>query len=500
VAAPATATFKVVATGTSATFTYQWYVGGVAIPSATAASYTTSATSISMSGNSYTVTVSNGVSPAATSTAAVLTVTNTAASITTEPLSQTVVAPATATFTVAAAGYPANFTYQWNLGGTAITGATSATYTTPATTVAMSGDSYTVTVSNGTGTPVTSTPAILTVNASAQPLSPDQTVFEGFTLDPASSNECYYVLPYTGSAVSGTDYLDYNTLQLTASPSTSTQQVTNSALADIATIPIPSGYIPDRYLVNGIIYLSSGPAWIRRFSYPSAAVAGITGGVQVDLLDSTGSTTVVTYLNSGYSQVSLTGAVTAAPTDFVNFFSPLFYNATPLVNPAANWASGAAYEKFTSTFVNDTYFVFDYSTTQTASLTPLPAAANTTLAAAITATAGIHVSSDDVTYTLANGSIATINGVSTCTASVLRPNGPTIYRTTPAYITFYQLTIGGVTSVYLGEVIKAGTVSGGNPYAPAPGQDSPAQLNYTMQYQLRLNNAAVTSLTSAVTF
>jgi hypothetical protein len=339
-----------------------------------------------------------------------------------------------------------------------------------------------------------------TTTPAAPTLSADQSVFEGFSLAPASSNECYYVLPYTGAAVSGTDYLDYNTAQLTASPSTGAQQVTSSALADIATVPIPSGYVPDRYLVNGTIYLSSGPSWIRRFSYPSGAVAGITGGVQVQLMDVSGSTTLATYVNSGYSMVSLTGAVNAAPSDFVNYFSPLFYNAAPLVNPAATWTSGAAYEKFTSTFVNDTYFIFDFATSQTASLTPLPAADNTTLAAAITATAGIHVSSDNLTYTLANGSIATINGVPTYTASVQRPNGPTLYRTTPAYVTFYQLTIGGVTSVYLGEVIKAGTLSGGNPYAPGAGLDSPAQLNYTMQYQLRLNSAAVTSLKSAVTF
>ncbi len=85
--------------------------------------------------------------------------------ITTEPSSQTVTAPATATFTLAATGTPAP-TYQWNLGESAISGATSATYTTPATTMAMSGGSYTCSVTNAAGT-VTSTAATLTVNASA---------------------------------------------------------------------------------------------------------------------------------------------------------------------------------------------------------------------------------------------------------------------------------------------------------------------------------------------
>ena len=81
-----------------------------------------------------------------------------------QPLSVTVTAPATATFSVAAVGYPP-LTYQWYLGTTAIPGATTATYTTPATTTAMNGNIYTVIVSNGFGDTMTSAPAVLTVNA-----------------------------------------------------------------------------------------------------------------------------------------------------------------------------------------------------------------------------------------------------------------------------------------------------------------------------------------------
>ena len=54
-------------------------------------------------------------------------------------------------------------TYQWNLNGQAIAGATSATYTTPPTTLLMLGQSYTVTVANPAGT-VTSSAATLTVD------------------------------------------------------------------------------------------------------------------------------------------------------------------------------------------------------------------------------------------------------------------------------------------------------------------------------------------------
>ena len=82
--------------------------------------------------------------------------------ITAQPQSQTVTAPTPATFSVTATGSPAP-TYQWNLAGTAIPGAVSASYTTPATTSAMNGASYTVTVTNSAGSVTSSPPAILTV-------------------------------------------------------------------------------------------------------------------------------------------------------------------------------------------------------------------------------------------------------------------------------------------------------------------------------------------------
>src|SRR2546423_13196623 len=85
--------------------------------------------------------------------------------ITTQPASQTVTAGQTATFTVGATG-PAPLSYQWRKSGTAISGATAPTYTTPATTSADSGSQFTVVVSNTAGS-VTSNAATLTVNASA---------------------------------------------------------------------------------------------------------------------------------------------------------------------------------------------------------------------------------------------------------------------------------------------------------------------------------------------
>jgi hypothetical protein len=96
-----------------------------------------------------------------------------APTITTQPQSQTVTAGQTAAFTVVASGTtPLN--YQWSKNSTAIGGATSNSYTTPATTTGDSGSSFTVTVSN-TASSVTSSAATLTVNAAS--LTPQTITF-----------------------------------------------------------------------------------------------------------------------------------------------------------------------------------------------------------------------------------------------------------------------------------------------------------------------------------
>ena len=86
-----------------------------------------------------------------------------APSITTQPSSQTITAGQTATFSVTATG-TAPLSYQWSQNGTAISGATSSSYTTPAETTSASGAQFTVVVSNTAGN-ATSSAATLTVNA-----------------------------------------------------------------------------------------------------------------------------------------------------------------------------------------------------------------------------------------------------------------------------------------------------------------------------------------------
>jgi Ig-like domain-containing protein len=88
-----------------------------------------------------------------------------APTITTQPTSQTVSVGQTASFSVAASG-TAPLSYQWNKDGTAISGAISSSYTTPATAASDNGALFTVVVSNSAGS-VTSSAATVTVSNGA---------------------------------------------------------------------------------------------------------------------------------------------------------------------------------------------------------------------------------------------------------------------------------------------------------------------------------------------
>jgi outer membrane protein assembly factor BamB len=74
-----------------------------------------------------------------------------APTITTQPVDQSVGVGQTATFSVASTGTPAP-TYQWQKNGTAISGATSATYTTPPVASGDNGATFLVVVTNSAGT------------------------------------------------------------------------------------------------------------------------------------------------------------------------------------------------------------------------------------------------------------------------------------------------------------------------------------------------------------
>ncbi len=203
---------------------YQWSLNDVPIPNATSATYTVPAAAAGDAGN-YSVTVTNGAG-SVTSNIAVVAVGST---ITSNPANLTVLPTQTAMFAVAAQGLPP-FTYQWYQiasgasSGTAIPGATSSTYITPAVDTTYSGDQYYAIVADSCATPLTSAAATLTVVAGnaaptiiTQPVG--ETVAPGDTTSftvvasgtPALAYQ-WYVIPAgqtTGVLVSGATSASY---------------------------------------------------------------------------------------------------------------------------------------------------------------------------------------------------------------------------------------------------------------------------------------------------
>ena len=158
------ATFSVVATGTGP-FTYQWKKNGSDIAGATSSTYTTPAIGSGDNGAQFSVVVSNSAGKVTSSNAVLSDV-----AIGTQPSAQSATTSKTATFSVVATG-TGPFTYQWKKNGNNIDGATTSTYTTPATSIGDNNALYSVVVSNSAGT-VSSSTATLSVLAPRYTLVP----------------------------------------------------------------------------------------------------------------------------------------------------------------------------------------------------------------------------------------------------------------------------------------------------------------------------------------
>ncbi|ABE37240.1 hypothetical protein DR64_8423 [Paraburkholderia xenovorans LB400] len=318
--------------------------------------------------------------------------------------------------------------------------------------------------------------------ANQSTLSADQKTFEQFALAPNASYSIDWSLPISGTPTNGVNHLYESHASIAASPSTGGKQPLNgSAPTSIAnSLSLPTTFAVGRYLIKGAIVVGSGS--LNNVSYRGT-------GIEVDTLAADGVTVVESQLRSNLSVVPLNGAVKAAPANLAQWFNSLYYNPS-LLGASSSWTPGAAYLQYTATEVADTYTVADYAGSTTSNA-PNPVASGTTISA-LMAAGGISSSVDGTTYTLTNGSVSFINGVTTYIASAVRPN-----LTTPTYRTYYELN----GNVYAGNLIKAGTVLGGNAYpVAAPGTSTGYTLNYSQQYQIRLNAMAVASLRTAVTF
>jgi hypothetical protein len=140
-----------------------------------------------------------------------------APSISSQPVSRTVTAGQSASFTVTASGTGVSF--QWKKNGAAISGATSSSYNTPATTMSDNGAQFSCVVSNSMGS-MTSNAANLTVNAAtvapsitSQPAS--RTVTAGqtasFSVSVSGSAPFTYQWKKNGAAINGAVSSSYAT-------------------------------------------------------------------------------------------------------------------------------------------------------------------------------------------------------------------------------------------------------------------------------------------------
>ncbi len=171
-----------------------------------------------------------------------------APTISTQPVNQSVLAGATATFSVTATG-TAPLTYQWKKGGTAIAGATSSSYTTPATVVGDSGASFTVTVTNSAGA-ITSSAATLTVTPTATVLAYTDPTTGTYQLkkNAALSTATHLVLELVGPATTGCG--------VSATFSADTTKVT--------WVDVPAGGTTTAFVANGTAFALGTPPQILK--------------------------------------------------------------------------------------------------------------------------------------------------------------------------------------------------------------------------------------------
>jgi len=490
-----TATFSVVASGNPAP-TYQWNLGGVAIGGATGSSYTTPAATLAMNGNSYTVTVGNGIGSAVTSAPAILTVTN-AAAITTQPTAQTVTAPAPATFTVVASGSPAP-SYQWNLNGTAIAGATSASYTTPATSLGMNGNSYTVTVGNGVGAPVTSAPALLTVDvAAAITVQPIGTVVIApapgtFTVTASGNPAPTYQWNLNGTAIAGATGASYTTPATTLAMDQSSYTVTvsngigspvtsSAALLSVKTGPV----ITTQPIATTVVAPATATFTVAATGNPAPAYQWSLNGTTIPGATSASYTTPATSLalNGGIYTVSVSNGVGTAVTSNAAL---LTVDAAPAITtqPASVAVNAPSTATFTVVATGNPAVTYQWNLGGT----PIGGATSASYTTPATSTA---MDQNSYTVTVSNGigspvtSNAAILSVHTGPVITAQPQGVTV--TAPATATFSVTATGNPAPSY------QWSVNG----VSIPGATSASYTTPATTLAMEFNNYAVT-LTNGV--
>ncbi|HVP32493.1 MAG TPA: chitobiase/beta-hexosaminidase C-terminal domain-containing protein, partial [Steroidobacteraceae bacterium] len=248
-----------------------------------------------------------------TDTASQVTSAAVAPQISAQPQNVTVNSGETATFSVTATG-TAPLSYQWMKDSTAISSssATSASYTTPATTSSDNGASFTVMVTNSAGT-ITSSAATLTVNSSSNPPAATPT----FSV-PAGTYSSAQSVKLACSTASSTIYYTTDGTTPTHSSKVYSAVISVSSTETLEAICTASGYTDSAvasaaYTISGTTPVAATPT----FSVPAGTYSSAQS---VKLACSTASSTIYYTTNGStptHSSSVYSAAISVASTETI---------------------------------------------------------------------------------------------------------------------------------------------------------------------------------------
>lgn len=313
--------FAMLTASSGAGFSYQWYVGGVPIPGAVSSTYSAG------SAGAYQVSISNAAGCNATSIAKNISVNPVITAITTSAGSYVMCSGASITLDATTG---AGLSYQWELGGTPIAGATAASYT------ATGGGDFTVVVTNTAGC---SGSATATVTANPTPagtvtLSGPLTFCQGSSVTMTAGSGLSYQWYNASGAIPGATGMSYTATVAGSYYMTETNAFGCSATSPTSVVvvnPLPNAAIvtggPTIFCAGGSVTLNATAGggltyqWYRSgTAVPGATnptyIAAVSGDYRVRVTNSATGCSALTAGDTIVTSVASTSILPLTPAQF----------------------------------------------------------------------------------------------------------------------------------------------------------------------------------------
>lgn len=286
--------FVVVGTGV---LTYQWYLGGTAIPGATSSTYTTGTPGV------YTAIATNTLNATTTtlsSSAATLTIVN-PPTITTQPIGSSILVNNPLTLTVSATG-SGTLTYQWFKNGSPISGATSSTYTVSSVATSNAGTYYCVVSNTLNSVSVTTQSTSVNITVLSTPLitypQPSYTLLKNSSFTVSATN--------TGSPATAWSISPSLPTGLVFNTSTGTISGTPTALIAATMYTVTATNANGGNTFNLTLEVIDSPAILTFEASPKKISKGSVAGLNISYTGGTATVSPsVSGLNSGKNYLSL---------------------------------------------------------------------------------------------------------------------------------------------------------------------------------------------------